>query len=100
MIYNRIKEAYLDPNFQTHFGFLESQLKTSPGGGPYLCGKNVTEADFLMIFPIEASKSWASLTPDKYPAICAYLDVMKRRESYKLAEKKIIEIEGTFKPVF
>jgi hypothetical protein len=28
------------------------------------------------------------------------LDLMKNRESYKLAEKNVIEIEGSFKPVF
>jgi glutathione S-transferase len=75
-------------------------LKTSPGGGPYLCGRNVTEADFLVIFPIQACKQWASLTPAKFPKVCAYLDLMESRDSYKEAERRIIEIEGSFKPVF
>lgn len=100
MITSKINESFLKPSFQTHFTFLEGQLKTSPGSGSYLCGKYVTEADFLMIFPIEACKSWASLTPDEFPKLCAYLDVMKQFESYKVAEKKVIEIEGSFKPVF
>lgn len=54
----------------------------------------------MLIFPIEASKSWASLTPEKFPRICAYLELMKSRASYEAAEKKVVEIEGSFKPVF
>ena len=100
MITSRISEAFLDPNFQTHFTFLESQLKTSPDGGEYLCGKALAEADLMMIFPIEASKPWAGLSAAKYPTLVAYLDKLKERESYKRAEKKVIEIEGKFKPMF
>jgi hypothetical protein len=51
------------------------------------------------MFPVEACKSWAGLTAVKFPKLCAFLDLMKGRESYKVAEKKIIEIEGSFKPV-
>ncbi|TVY59566.1 hypothetical protein LSUE1_G010105, partial [Lachnellula suecica] len=98
MITNKIDESFLAPSFQTHFDFLEGQQKTSPGGGSYLCGNNVTEADFMLIFPIEACKSWAGLTQAKYPKIWNYLELMKQRESYKAAEKKVIEIEGSFKP--
>ena len=67
MITSKIDESFLGPSYQTHFNFLEGQLKTSPGGGSYLCGREVTEADIMMIFPIEASKSWASLTPSRFP---------------------------------
>jgi glutathione S-transferase len=100
MITQKIHESFLDPSFETHFNFLEGQLKTSPGGGAYLCGEQVSEADFLLIFPIEACQSWAGLGPERFPKLCAYLDMMKQRESYKIAEKKVIEIEGSFKPVF
>jgi len=100
MITRKIDEAFLNPNFETHFEFLEGQLKTSPHGGSYLCGKQVTEADFLMIFPIEIGKSWGALTPMKFPKLCGYLDLMEGRELYKAAEWKVVEIEGSFKPVF
>jgi glutathione S-transferase len=100
MITSRMDEVFLHPSFQTHFHFLEGQLKTSPDGGSYLCGSDITAADFLMIFPVEFSKSMAGLTSEKFPKLCAYLDKIKERESYKAAERKVIEIEGSFKPVF
>ncbi|TVY44885.1 Glutathione S-transferase [Lachnellula subtilissima] len=100
MITSKIDDAFLNPNFATHFEFLEGQLKTSPHGGFYLCGKDVTEADFLMMFPIQIGKSWAAWTPVKFPKLCGYLNLMEGRESYKAAERKVIEIEGSFKPVF
>jgi hypothetical protein len=53
-----------------------------------------------MIFLIKAPKKRASLTLDKFPRTCAYLDLMKNRESYKAVEKKVIVIEGSFKLVF
>jgi adenylate kinase family enzyme len=65
-----------------------------------LCGKNLTKANFRMIFLIKAPKKRASLTLDKFPRTCAYLDLMKNRESYKAVEKKVIVIEGSFKLVF
>jgi glutathione S-transferase len=100
MITGKIGEAFLDPNFQAHFGFLEGQLKTSPDGGEYLCGMELTEADIMMIFPLEASKAWAGLSEAKHPKLCAYLNWLKERDSYKTAEKKVIEVVGSFKPMF
>jgi glutathione S-transferase len=99
MITSKIDDSFLGPSFQTHFDFLEDQLKSSPCGGSYLCGKEVAEADFMMILPIELCMSWAGLTSAKFPKLCAYLDLMRQRESFKVAEKKIVEIEGSFKPV-
>lgn len=99
MITSKIDDSFLGPSFQTHFNFLEDQLKTSPHGGPYLCGKDVAEADFIMIFPIELCKSWADLTPSKFPKLCAYLDLMKQCDSFKIAEEKTTEVENSFKKV-
>lgn len=100
MIYSKIAEGFLEPNYASHLGFLESQLKTSPDGGEYLCGKELTEADLMMIFPLEGSKAWAGLDEKKYPLLCRYLDKIKERESYKRAEKRVMDVEGSFKPVF
>lgn len=41
---NKIEEAYVTRNFETHFSFIEDQLATSPNGGNYLCGPNLTGA--------------------------------------------------------
>lgn len=74
-------------------------MKTSPDGGDYFCGEEMTEADLMMMFPIEGAKEWAGLDAKKYPLLYAYLDRLKGRESYKKAEQRIVEIEGSFKPV-
>jgi len=100
MIAGKISEGFLEPNFKAHFDFLEGQLKTSPNGGGYLCGKDLTVADIMMIFPLEAAKEWASLSQSKHPKLCAYLDRLTARDSSKRAEKRVIDVAGSFKPVF
>jgi glutathione S-transferase len=56
-IVGKITSLFLAPNFKTRYTFLEDQLKTSPDGGEFLCGKNLTAADILMSFPLEAGQS-------------------------------------------
>lgn len=88
---------FLTPNFRTHFSFLESQLATSPNGGKYLCGKELTGADILMSFPLIASKGRAGLTQAAYPRIWAYVELLEVHDGYKKAVQKIIDVEGEFK---
>lgn len=87
---------FLTPNFKTHFGFLESQLATSPNGGKYLCGKELTGADILMSFPLIASKGRVGLTKEAYPKLWAYVDCLEGHDGYKKAVQKIIDVEGEF----
>jgi glutathione S-transferase len=100
MITGKIGELFLEPNFATHFSFLESQLETSPNGGEYLCGKELTEADLMMIFPLEGAKAWAGMDEKKYPSLCRYLEKLKERESYKRAVERVVDVEGSFKAIF
>jgi glutathione S-transferase len=51
-----------------------------------------------MSFPLEAAKGRATLTEEKYPRICAYVDRLTEREGYKRAVQKIVEIEGSYDP--
>ncbi|KAI9811678.1 MAG: hypothetical protein M1832_000712 [Thelocarpon impressellum] len=95
-IANKINSLFLEPNFTTHFSFLEGQIASSPGGGDYLCGKELTGADILMSFPLEAAKGRTGLDTAKYPKLCAYIDRLHEREAYKNAVKKIIEVEGSY----
>jgi glutathione S-transferase len=55
---------FLDPNFKTHFTFLEQQLASSLNNGNYLCGNNLTGADILMSFLLIAGKGRARLTKE------------------------------------
>jgi len=95
----KIESMFLNPNFKTHLDFLEGQLASSPHGGEYLCGREVTGADIMMSFPLEASKGRAGLTEEKYPRLWAYVEKLEAREAYKRAVQKIVDVEGSYKAV-
>lgn len=96
-IANRVNSFYLEPNFKTHYSFLEEQLRTSPNNGEYLCGKDLTAADILMSFPLEGGKSRSGMTKEQCPLMWAYIDRLHQREAYKRSVQKIESIEGSFK---
>ena len=85
------------PNVTDNFNFLESQLASSPGNGDYLCGNELTGADFMVEFPLEASRGHLGFTGEKYPRLSAYVTRMQERASYKRAVQKIIEVDGEYK---
>jgi len=93
----KIESMFLTPNFKTHLDFLESQLATSPHDGEYLCGRELTGADIMMSFPLEASKGRAGLTQEKYPKLWAYVERLEARDAYKRAVQKIVDTEGSYK---
>ncbi|KIW19279.1 hypothetical protein PV08_03573 [Exophiala spinifera] len=94
---NKIEASFLQRNFKTHYDFLEHQLATAPDGGNFLCGKDLTAADIMMSFPLEAGESRSGLTKEQYPRVWAYLDKLHDREAYKRAVASIVEREGEFK---
>lgn len=96
-IANRIQTSFLNDQFALHYQFLEDQLATSPDGGEYLCGKEMTGADILMSFPLEAGNSRSGVKRETYPKVFAYVERLHEREAYKRATEKIIEVEGRFK---
>ena len=85
-------KLFLIENYKTHFGFLESQLATSPDGGKYLCGKDLTAADILMSFPLIAGKG--KIDRVQYPKLAAYSDMLEHDQGYVASTKKIEEISG------
>ena len=93
-----IESKFLEPNFKNNFDFLEKQMSSSPNNGKYLCGSELSGADFIMSFPLSAAKSRAGLTQQKYPHLWAYIERYESTESYTRAVKKIIEIEGAYDP--
>jgi glutathione S-transferase len=96
-IATRIQTSYLTNQFELHYQFIEDQLATSPDGGDYLCGKEITGADILMSFPLEAGNSRSGVKQEKFPKVFAYVEKLHEREAYKRATEKIIEVEGQFK---
>jgi glutathione S-transferase len=96
-IASKVQEAFLDENFETHFAFLEDQLRTAPDGGGYLCGPHLTAADILLSFPLLAARNrLPGLKKDKYPLLWGYIEKLEQEQGYKKAANKIIEIEGRF----
>ncbi|OAP64325.1 hypothetical protein AYL99_00297 [Fonsecaea erecta] len=93
----KIESSYLQRNMKSHYDFLEAQLATSPDGGDYLCGKDITAADIMLLFPLEAGQTRSGFTQSQYPKIWAYVERLHERDAYKRAVAKVVEIEGEFK---
>jgi len=91
-IADKVDNLYLNDNFATHFGFLESQLASSPDNGEYLCGASLTAADILMSYPIIAASDKFDAT--KHPKLKAYAARIKDHEGNVGAIKKIEELTG------
>lgn len=84
----RVEDQFLNRNFDTHFGFLESQLATSPNGGEWLCGKDITAADIMLSFPLIAGK--AKIDAAKFPKLTALVKRYEEHPGY-LSSIKLIE---------
>jgi len=96
LLTSSVESAYLTPNLQRHFSFLESQLATSPGNGDFLCGTTLTGADILLSFPLGAARGRAGLTREGFPRLWAYVERVEGREAFKRAVGKIVEVEGAY----
>ncbi|KAL8841314.1 MAG: hypothetical protein Q9176_003407 [Flavoplaca citrina] len=97
-ITGNVESMFLKPNLENNFNFLESQVKSAPDGGGYLCGSKLTGADILLSFPLSAAKGRAGLSKEKYPALYDYVDRMEAMEGNKKAIQKIIDVEGSYNP--
>lgn len=83
---------FLNDNFKTHFGYLESQLASSPDGGKYLCGKELTAADILISFPLFVGRDKINKTA--YPKLIEYINTLETNEGYLRGVKKAEEVSG------
>jgi glutathione S-transferase len=80
-----ITSLFLASNFKTHYTFLEDQLEGSLGRGQFLCGKDLTAADILMSFPLEASQPRSGMSQGDFPPLW---DRLHQREAYKRSMQK------------
>ena len=116
-----IESKFLHPNLRAQWDFLESQLATSPDGGDYLCGANLTGADIMMSFPLGANPSSPTSSPSKkppltpplpgaarsralftekeHPKLCGYVDRLEAMPAWKKAVGKIEEIDEVFERI-
>jgi len=93
-IADRVDNGFLNKNIKTTFDFLEEQLATSPQNGDFFCGPNLTGADIMMIFPLEAGQKRAGISAEKYPKLSAYIDRIHARDAYQRGIMKIEEATG------
>ncbi|KAL9097089.1 MAG: hypothetical protein Q9163_006381 [Psora crenata] len=98
MLTGAMESKFLEPNLRNQFDFLEDQLKTSPNGGQYLCGTDLTGADIILSFPLGAARGKVGLTQEKYPKLWEYVHKLEQREGFQRAIQKIIDIEGSYSP--
>jgi glutathione S-transferase len=103
-IADRIIAGFLFPNVVKHFTFLESQLATSPGGGSYICGQQLTAADIALSYALLAGRSgfktmgpWEKGSPeDTFPGLFDYIDRLEKEPGWLKSVEKIRQIEGNF----
>ena len=85
-IAGRVDTMFLNENFKTTFSFLESQVASSPGGGKYLCGTELTAADILMSFPLIVA-SQEKIDAKAYPKLTEYIKLLEQNEVHLRSEQ-------------
>lgn len=70
----------VQPMIDRHLDFIEAELAR----GPWFAGDELTAADIMMSFPLEAARSRAGLDASR-PAITAWLDKVHQRSAYQRA---------------
>jgi glutathione S-transferase len=72
----------IDSETANHFGFMERQM----AGRDYFVGTDLTGADIMMSFPLEAAKARGAL--EKLPSLKAFVDRIQARPAYLRALEK------------
>ena len=73
---------YIDGEIAEQLGYIESSL----GDREFLVGKDLTGADFMISFPLEAAAAGDRLKP--FAGLTRYLDRLQARPAYKRALEK------------
>jgi glutathione S-transferase len=76
-LFGGVAKSLLDPQIAAHVAFWEAELKQSA----YFAGDELTGADIMMSFPLEAAQTRASLPP----LLKAYLTGLHARPAYRRA---------------
>lgn len=73
----------LSPMFEVHLDYIEAELAARP----WFAGNDITAADIMMSFPLEAARQRAGLGASR-PATIAWLDKIHARPAYQAALAK------------
>ncbi|CAG8941687.1 unnamed protein product [Penicillium salamii] len=99
IVASQVENQFLTRNVEGNLAFLEDQLRTSPSGGDFICGQELTAADVLLSFPVIAVTMRVlkdKKNKDKFPLLVAYAKRLEGFDGYKRAVKKIEDIDGKF----
>jgi len=78
---------FVNPLVKQHLAYVEEALSKSDGD--WICGKDLTLADFMMSFPLDgARKQWLEKDAAKYPRTLAYLDRIEAEPAMRRAVEK------------
>lgn len=92
-IASMIEENYTHPELKLNLTYLETLLAESPED-EFFCGPNLTGADFMMIFVLEAAVLFKTLNETSYPKLYSYVRRIQSRDAYKRAGDRVSEASG------
>jgi glutathione S-transferase len=82
-IFGKMAMKRIQPMIDVHLDYIEAELAQRP----WFAGEQLTAADVMMSFPLEAARARAGLGASR-PATIAWLDKVHAREAYRTALKK------------
>ena len=82
-IFGKMAMKRIQPMINVHLDYIEAELAKRP----WFAGDELTAADVMMSFPLEAARSRAGLDGSR-PATIAWLDKVHARPAYQTALKK------------
>ena len=82
-ISNKVMDLMVRPNLKRQLDFMEAEL----GRNTWFAGEQLTGADIMMSFPLEAAAQRAGLNASR-PRLMAFLQRIHARPAYKLALKR------------
>lgn len=93
------------PNMKKHFALLEKLLETSPDGGKYMCGPQITGADVMLAYPLiigyktmfnDMAKWDKGSFKNTYPMLYAYSERLENEAGFQRSVEKMRKMEGSF----
>jgi glutathione S-transferase len=83
MIAGRVKAGFIGPQLQLHLDYLEGVL----AGSPWFAGPDISIADIMMSFPLEAAAARGGLDAGR-PNLWRFLETIHARPAYRRALDK------------
>jgi len=82
-ISGQVRSAYIGPNLKGCLDYMEAEL----GGSTWFAGEELTAADVMMSFPVEAAAVRTDLRTE-YPKLAGFLDRVHARPAYETALRR------------